>query len=82
MADRKCLIFLLKLQKMNKTRSENIYKFYCTSDPTTWETNEANEHDMHKIVTDVNPDRRDCYEIAGARGRLGGGKRGEGGGML
>ena len=44
-ANRRCPIFLMKLDKMNKMRSENKYKFYCTSNPKTWETLEANKQE-------------------------------------
>jgi hypothetical protein len=32
---------------MNKTRNDNKYKFYCTSDPATWETFESGVTDTH-----------------------------------
>ena len=34
-ADRRCLIFIDRMIKMNKTRNKNKYKYYCTSNPAT-----------------------------------------------
>ena len=77
--DRRCPIFLECLDKMNQTRSENKYKYYCTSNPATWETHESGHQQIH------NPEppniRKENQDGTGARGRLGGGIRGGGGGM-
>ena len=51
-ADRRCPIFLLQLGKMSKSRNDSKYKFYCTDDPSTWETSDIGEPDMH--TTDTN----------------------------
>ena len=63
---------------MNKTRSKNKYKFYCTADPNTWETYNTNIQEP----ADLGENRKESenYVRGGAKGRLGGGKRGEGGG--
>ena len=78
-ADRRCPIFLARLERMKKTRSENKYKFFCTSDPATWETNKPADQDRSELVTDNT--KRVYQEKDKGRGRLGGGKRGKGGGM-
>ena len=84
MVDRRCLIFLLRLQKMNNTRSKNKYKYFCTSDPKNWETNEASDQD--RLGAKNSTARRDPCEIEKERererrrGRLGSYKRGGGGG--
>ena len=78
-ADRRCPVFLLRLDKMNKTKGDNRYKYYCTSDPNTWETFDSNEQEL--ATTGYNDIRRETHiteEREGIRGRLGGGKRGEG----
>ena len=83
-ANRRCPIFLIRLQKMNSTRSKNKYKYFCTSDPKTWETNEVFNQDLNGMENNIAG--RDTREIekererVRGRGRLGGGKRGEGGG--
>ena len=84
MVERRCLIFLLRLQKMNNTRNKNKYKYFCTSDPKTWETNKATDQDRLGVKNSTA--RRDPCEIEKerekdrGRGRLGGYKRGDGGG--
>ena len=78
-ADRRCPIFLEQIQRMNKAKNNNQYKFYCTSDLATWEFNEPDTQEGYG--TDAS------REVGGnmqreerVRGRLGGGGRGEGGG--
>ena len=69
---------------MNKTRRENNYKYYCTSDPATWETNKMEAQELPNM--DTQKIRGDKQEYKGARGNYGGmaggkregGKRGEG----
>lgn len=39
-ADRRCLIFLKRVNRMNNTRQENRYRDFCTTNPATWEINE------------------------------------------
>ena len=73
-ADRRCPIFLLQLGKMSKSRNDSKYKFYCTDDPSTWETSDIGEPDMH--TTDTNSSWK------GDQGRIrasGGFNRGGGG---
>ena len=43
--DRRCLIFLAQVDRMNNTRQENKYKYFCTTDPATWETHQPNGYD-------------------------------------
>jgi hypothetical protein len=80
-ADRRCPIFLGRVDRMNRVRKENNYKYFCTTDPATWETNSGNfEGDQYASDSQGyggDPPRQD-----GARGRLGGGYRGEGGGGM
>ena len=45
--DRSCLIFLNRSHKMNKKRSENKYKYYCTNDPATLEINDSCKQEEH-----------------------------------
>ena len=49
--DRRCLIFLEHLDKMNKTKKENNYKYYCTSNPATWETNNTEDPSTNRTAT-------------------------------
>jgi hypothetical protein len=83
-ADRRCPIFLARAARMNTTRQENNYRFFCTVDPATWETND-NSHSVEHDTVDTGPGgSRGQFEFQrweGARGRLGGGRRGEGGGF-
>ena len=44
-ADRRCPIFLVRADRMNNTRKENKYKYFCTTDPATWETHQYNGYD-------------------------------------
>ena len=44
-ADRRCPIFLARVDRMNNTRQENRYKYFCTTDPATWETHQPNGYD-------------------------------------
>ena len=80
MADRRCPIFFLRLQKMNNTRSENKYKYFCTSDP------KLGKPMRHPIRTGLGLKTAQPGEILvklerdRGRGRLGGYKRGDGGG--
>lgn len=78
-ADRRCPIFLSRVNKMNNARQENRYKYFCTTDPATWETHELNEHTV-KNTGDLRgqEQREGAEEWQEARGRPGGGKRGEG----
>jgi hypothetical protein len=66
---------------MNNSRQENGYKYFCTTDPATWETHE------HNTYAEQNADDLREPEQGGglrkweeARGRLTGRKRGGGGG--
>ena len=63
---------------MNKTKRENNYKFYCTSNPATWEINNIVDQGILNADTQKTRSKNQGYE--GVRGRLSGGKRGEGGG--
>ena len=64
---------------MNKTRNNNIYKFYCTADPKTWEIHETIIQEPYN----VGPNKASMgnQERERARGRLAGGNRGDGGGF-
>lgn len=64
---------------MNQKRKEKNYKYYCTEDPATWETNDPGEPEM--LVMDTQKTQSSILGYAEGRGRLGGGKQGEGGGM-
>ena len=44
-ADRRCPIFLARVDRMNNTRQENKYKYFCTTDPATWETHQPSGYD-------------------------------------
>ncbi|KAF8806701.1 hypothetical protein BYT27DRAFT_7024691, partial [Phlegmacium glaucopus] len=35
-ADRRCPVFLERVERMNKMHQENAYKYFCTTDPDTW----------------------------------------------
>ena len=82
-ADRRCPIFLMRVDRMNRTWQENKYKFFCTSDPATWELHEHGRVE-EQIVTDSRGQvqRGGTQRTGEARGRLGGGKKGEGGGNV
>ena len=75
--DRRCPIFLLRLEKMNKTRNESKYKYYCTSNPVTWETFSTGALDTR--IADGNVTGIGIQEEGRAYGRFGGRRRGEGG---
>ena len=47
-ADRRCPIFLARVDRMNRVRQENKYRYFCTTDPATWETHEFSSHDKQK----------------------------------
>ena len=64
---------------MNKTRNENKYKYYCTSNPATWETFSTGASDTH--IVDGNVTGIGIQEEVRAYGRFGGRRRGEGGGL-
>lgn len=78
-ADRRCPTFLGRLDRLNKTRKENNYRYFCTTDPATWETNLGNNEENQFIPDSGNGG--DLHLQGGARGRLGGRGRGEGGGV-
>ena len=79
-ADRRCQIFLSRVDRMNKTRRDNNYKFFCTTDPATWETYEHRIYEGQR-TTDVHGRDRAGPALRQGKGRLGGGKPGEGGGV-
>lgn len=80
-ADRRCPIFLARVNRMNQTRQENRYKFFCTTDPATWETYEHGRNEEQYTADSHGQDHRGgSQRWEEVRGRLGGGKRGEGGG--
>ena len=82
-ADRRCQIFLNRVDRMNKSRQENQYRFFCTTDPATWETYEQRSNEgQHTPDSHGQNQAGDKQGRGGARGRLGGGKRGEGGGAV
>ena len=66
---------------MNKVQQENQYRFFCTTDPATWETYEQCSN-MGQHLSDLQrqPQPGNTQGRGGARGRLEGGKKGEGGG--
>ena len=80
-ADRRCPIFLGRVDRMNKVRKENNYKYFCTIDPATWETN-SGSYEGDQYATDSQGYGGDAFRQEGARGSLGGGYRGEGGGGM
>jgi hypothetical protein len=81
-ADRRCPVFLARVDKMNSSRQENRYKYFCTNDPATWETYENKKHNEHQQDDVYGKEYRGEGQGRGeARGRLGGGVRGEGGGQ-
>ena len=51
---------MARLEKMNRTRSENKYRFYCTSDPATWETNNSTNQVMPE--SEIDKTRREYHE--------------------
>ncbi|KAF8814516.1 hypothetical protein BYT27DRAFT_7326651, partial [Phlegmacium glaucopus] len=80
--DRRCPIFLEKVNKMNHMHQENRYKFFCTTDPSTWETvegynnlgAEGEEHGQRRGA--FRKDNTSNYHDGGGTGRLAGGQRG------
>ena len=77
--DRRCLIFLKQVDRMNNTQQENRYRYFCTN-LATWEINEhsgSGEQNMSDSQGQEQVDGQQKWELA--RGRLGGGKRGKGG---
>ena len=79
-ADRRCPIFLVHVDRLNKTRKENSYRFYCTTDPATWENNLGNYGGDQALNPQSYREDLLWQEGSGGRGRLGGGLGGEGGG--
>lgn len=80
-ADRRCPIFLNRVERMYTTRQENRYKFFCTNDPATWETHERyNAGEQHTADLHEQGRKEDDQRRKAAKGRLGGGERGDGGG--
>ena len=77
--DRRCLNFIDRMIKMNKTINENKYKYYCTSDPATWEFADSCEQETPN--TELHGAKGDDQRYIEVRGRLGGGRRGKGGGV-
>lgn len=78
-ADRRCPVFLARVAKMNKSRQENKYRFFCTDDPATWETNN-DSHSTELNMEGLQGQRSETQRWEEARGRLGSGRRGDGGG--
>ena len=78
-ADRRCPIFLNRVDRMNKTWKENTYKYFCTANPVTWETSLEN-YEGDQNMLDAQGYGSDPQWQEGARGRLGRGNGGEGGG--
>ena len=74
--DRRCLIFLNRSHKMNKTRSKNKHKYYCTDDPATWEINDSYRQEGHN--TKIYDTKRDNQGFEEVRGRYSRGGRGVG----
>lgn len=77
-ADRRCPIFLSRVSRMNNTRQENRYKYFCTTDPATWETferNTAEQNDADLRGSEQRGGGQKWEEVRG--GRRGGGKKGE-----
>jgi hypothetical protein len=80
-ADRRCPIFLTRADRMNKSRQENRYKFFCTTDPATWETyDHPNSEGQLTADSHGQEQRGGSQRGEEARGRLAGGMSGEGGG--
>ena len=52
---------------MNKTRNENKYKYYCTSDPATWEFTDSCEQETHN--TELHGTKGDDQGYTEVRGR-------------
>ena len=79
-ANRRCQIFLSRVDRMNKTWRDNSYKFFCTTDPATWETHEQRYYEGQH-TTDVHGlDRAGAVQRQGKgtpKGRLGGGGKQE-----
>ncbi|KAF8812171.1 hypothetical protein BYT27DRAFT_7252127 [Phlegmacium glaucopus] len=69
---------------MNHTHQENRYKFFCTTDPTTWEIiegldrpgTEEEEHRQRRGVFRKESTTK-YHKVGGGTGRLAGGQRGE-----
>ena len=81
-ADRRCPIFLAWVDRLNKTWKENSYRFFCTTDPATWENNLGYYGGDQPSDTQSYGDDLHWQEGMGGRGRLGGGLQGEGGGGM
>jgi hypothetical protein len=72
----------MRVERMNTSRQENQYRFFCTTDPATWETYERRGYDeQHAQDSRGTKQSGDIQGRGEGRGRLGGGKKGEGGGM-
>ena len=54
---------------MNKMRSKNKYRFYCTSNPKTWETLEINEQETSEPVLNKTKRGVNASGGEGARGK-------------
>lgn len=61
---------------MNKTRNESKYKYYCTTDPATWEIIGTGEVDIH--VTDLYREKEGDQTRSRATGGFSGERRGGG----
>ena len=44
-ADRRCPIFLVRVDRMSITQQENQYKYFCTTDPAMWVTHETKKYE-------------------------------------
>ncbi|KAF8804566.1 hypothetical protein BYT27DRAFT_7213740 [Phlegmacium glaucopus] len=85
-ADRRCPVFLERVERMNKTHQENAYKYFCTMDPDTWETYTNKEEETGSRGADrywrkeqERGHNKEHYREG--RGHLAGGQQGEGGGQ-
>jgi len=87
-SDRRCPVFLERVDRVNHLCRENKYRFFCTADPKTWETLEGGE--VHRNFQDASWERDGNWQggwtqgntphnQGGGQGRLAGGRRGEGG---
>lgn len=74
-ADRRCPVFLNRVDKtrMNNTRHENRYRYFCTTDPATWETYEQHNHEEHQMPDSQGQSQwSEVHRRGVGRGRLGG----------
>ena len=79
-ADRRCPVFLARVERLNMTRKDNNYKYFCTIDPATWETNPGYCSEDQLAGMQRGGEGDDSRWQEGERGSSGGGLRGEGGG--